>query len=165
MRTLKLLLPFLLLGCGAEGMTDEDPLVSCDQAEGVLGTGLRTFEAVTDGDVVWLYRGPQGGYMLYLSVRARGLDPSDVHVDYVTSFTDTGEVFGEGTWNVRLHEGLDGGWTERVGIWGTTLPAWWDKPGEIRGRDATVRVTVTDKNGCQINDLGWDVHISAEPGT
>src|SRR6266508_3415485 len=61
-----------------------------------LGTGVREYQAVADGDTVYLYRGPQGGYMIYLSVRARGLDPSDVRLCYTETFTATGRQFGSG---------------------------------------------------------------------
>ena len=43
---------------------------------------MREYESISDGDTVYLYRGPQGGYMVYLSVQARGLDPSDDRVCY-----------------------------------------------------------------------------------
>jgi hypothetical protein len=137
---------------------------ACDGIEADLGTGAREFEPVTDGQTVYLYRGPQGGYMIYLSVRAKGLDPSDVYFSYEETFDDTGEKFGWGTWRVRLTNDLGDGRFERVGIWGEVEPEWWTRPGSIRGRDATVAVTLTDAKGCSISGLGWSIHISEDPG-
>src|SRR6185295_17077923 len=86
---------------------------SCEGIEAILGSGFREFEAVKDGDTVWLFRGPQGGYMIYLSVRAKGLDPTNVTVWYQERFADTGVVFGEGEWKVTLPNSLGDGWYER----------------------------------------------------
>ncbi|MBI4509757.1 MAG: hypothetical protein HY698_08965 [Deltaproteobacteria bacterium] len=135
----------------------------CEGGEVEVGTGATSFEPVSDGDTVFLYRGPQGGYMIYLGVRAKGLDPSDVHVCYRETFKDTGQVFGEGCWRVRLVNDLGGGVYERVGIWGEVDPMYFTTPGRIRGKDAVVRTTVTDKSGCQGADEWW-VHVSEEPG-
>lgn len=128
-----------------------------------VGTGVREFVPVTDGDTVYLYRGPQGGYMIYLSVHGRGLDPSDVNVCYSERFRDDGELVGEGCWRVRLGNDLGAGWFERVGIWGEIEPELWATPRLVRGQDINMNVTLTDKRGCSASG-GWWVHIHEDPG-
>lgn len=147
------------------GGGDPPPGRFCPGVQAELGTGVREFQPVRDGDTVWLYRGPQGGYMIYLSVRARGLDAKAVRVDYRETFRASGERLGAGTWKVQLPTDLGDGWWERVGIWGQIDPSWWTRPSEVRGSDVTVEVTLTDRVGCQVRGLGWSVHIHPEPGT
>jgi hypothetical protein len=139
------------------------PTRNCAGTSMELGTGVRQFQAVRDGDTVYLYRGPQGGYMIYLSVRAKGLDPNDVTLCYKERFTDTGKLFGEGCWKVRLTNDLGNGTYERIGVWGQVDPYYWTRPGAIRGKDATVDVTLVDSKGCG-EDARWSVHISPDPG-
>ena len=90
----------------------------CSGTSMELGTGVRNYQSVADGDTVFLYRGPQGGYMIYLSVRAVGLDPSDVTLCYSEKFASTGNEFGKGCWKIMLTNDLGGGRFERVGVWG-----------------------------------------------
>jgi hypothetical protein len=127
-----------------------------------VGSGVREFMPVKDGDTVYLYRGPQGGYMIYISVRST-MDPSDVDLCYTETFTDTGRQFGKGCWKVVLTNDLGGGMHERVGVWGQVDEKYWTIPGAIRGAFATVTVTATDKNGCTAAG-GWKVHVSSDPG-
>src|SRR5262245_59480882 len=64
---------------------------SCKTAPSMeLGSGVREYLPVKAGDTVYLYKGPQGGYMIYLSVRATGMDPSDVRLCYTEEFTASG---------------------------------------------------------------------------
>lgn len=147
---------------GVDGGTPPDGR-TCSGTDLQVGTGVRAFLAVSDGDTVYLYRGPQGGYMLYLSVRARGLDPSDVTVCYEETFRSDGRLLGEGCWRVKLTNDAGDGWRERVGIWGEIEPEFWDKAGSVRGEDVAVSVTATDRHGCQVT-AGWWAHISEEPG-
>jgi hypothetical protein len=182
MRRLCLLVLFAA-GCGAGGTPpdDEEPIVpgeppmeqadagptpterTCDGVEAELGTGAREFEAVGDGDTVWLYRGPQGGYMIYLSVRAKGLDRSLIYLDYTEHRQDTGQLIGTGQWKIQLTNDLGGGWWERVGVWGEIEPEFWTRPSIARGHTVTVAVKLTDKNGCRIDELGWTVNVHPDP--
>lgn len=129
-----------------------------------LGSGAREWQPVDDGDTLYLYWGPQGGYHLYLSVRARGLDPSDVNVCYVERYKDTGEKFGEGCWRVRLRpvEGAPDLY-ERIGILGQVYDQYTTMPYLIRGHDAEVEVMTTDRWGCSASDGFW-IHVHEEPG-
>ncbi len=186
-----LLACLLAIGCGDETDRDDDPVIptpdageaspdagdpeplpdaaatskECEGAELELGTGFRTYEPVRDGDTIDLFRGPQGGYMVYLSLRARGLEPSDVTLCYTLRFasgTQKGDRFGEGCWKIMLTNDLGDGRHERVGIWGAVESSYWTSPGRIRGQDARVDVTATDGEGCGAK-AGWDVHIAEEP--
>jgi hypothetical protein len=180
----------LAAGCGAGGADtggDQEPIdpgdnpdagdgagpppmtKACDGVEVQLGTGARSFETVTDGDTVWLYRGPQGGYMIYLSIRAKGLDPSLVYVYYEIRRADTDQLIGtsdhEGQprpWKVQLPTDLGGGWHERVGIWGEIEPEFWTRPSVARGHTVNVDVTLVDKQGCTVEGLGWTVDVNPD---
>ena len=144
-----------------------DPLIpaSCDDAEVELGWGYLDFMAVSDGDTVPLYRGSQGGWHIFLAVRARGMVPDDVSVEYVYRFAASGEEFGHDTWNVRLGVDVGDGWHERLGIQAAVFDSYWTSSYLIRGQDARVDATITDNlSGCQAQD-GWNVHIAEDPGT
>jgi hypothetical protein len=163
-------------GCAEDdGITDSSAIVPVDAGSNrcgpdvdlELGTGAREFMPVDDGDTVHLYRGPQGGYMIYLSVRARGIDPSDATVCYTETFTsgdETGEVFGEGCWRVKLTNDLGDGRFERVGVWGEVDERYWTSSFKIKGKRARVDVTISDPRGCSASD-GWDIHIHELLGT
>jgi len=173
----------LAAACGSESPPpgDDEPIVpgetpmeqadaaptpmaqTCEGVEAQLGSGAREFEEVKDGDTVWLYRGPQGGYMIYLSVRAKGLDRSLVYVDYTEHRQDTGQLVGVGQWKVQLTNDVGGGMWERVGIWGEIEPEFWTKPSVVRGHTVTVKVKLTDKNGCRVDNLGWTVNVYPDP--
>lgn len=140
-----------------------DAAPRCKDIDATLGTGVRSYIPVVDGDTVYLYRGPQGGYMIYLSVRTRDLDPADVSVCYTEAFSGSGVVFGKKCWRVRMSRALGDGWYERVGVWGEVDVSYWTLPGKIRGEDARVDVVLTDARGCSAY-AGWAVHISEDPG-
>ncbi len=73
-RALPLLCAVLLAGCPAG---DEEPGL-------VLGTGEVEFEAITDGDVLQVIRGPQGGYHMLGSLLVKGIEagnPDDLASD------------------------------------------------------------------------------------
>jgi hypothetical protein len=162
----------MLPACGAGG-DEGEPLVpdgggepikgTCDGVEAVLGTGSRIFEPVEDGDTIYLFRGPQGGYMVMLSVRAKGLDRQSLTVDYTEHLVDRDELVGVGTWRVQLPNDLGGGWYERVGIWGEIEPEWWTRSSQIRGHVLRVKVKLSDDRGCSVDGLGWTVNIHPEP--
>jgi hypothetical protein len=139
---------------------DGDP---CEGAEAVIGTGQREFTPVNDGDTIWLFSGPQGGFHIYIGVHAKGLDPRGVTVEYEERWTDSGQVFGVGSTLVTLPTDLGDGWYERVGILGEVDPEWWTKADRyIRGSDVTLKVKLTDAKGCVIENLGWSVHVNPE---
>src|SRR5512134_2881167 len=51
-----------------------------DSPELELGFGRDDFTSITDGDVVPITTGPQGGIIIYGAVRGRYLDPHDVEL-------------------------------------------------------------------------------------
>lgn len=53
-----------------------------------IGTGASRFEPLEDGQSMPLVAGAQGGFHLWISARARGIDPSDVHLTVVSSYGD-----------------------------------------------------------------------------
>lgn len=67
----------LIALCGCPGRDDED--TSCPTLETTveLGTGVDTFIPLSDGDPLPFERGPQGGYHVYGSLRATGVDVGD----------------------------------------------------------------------------------------
>ena len=66
-RALPLLTAGLLAGCAPGG----------DGPGLVLGTGEAEFEAITDGDVLQVIRGPQGGYHMLGSLLVKGVEAGD----------------------------------------------------------------------------------------
>jgi hypothetical protein len=141
-----------------------DPATLCEGAEIELGAGVRAFQEVEDGDTLFLYRGPQGGYMVYLSVRAQGIDPQDANFCYVLHVVDTDREVGKKCWRVTLPNDLGDGRRERVGIWGEVSSQYWGWPSAIRGHTLRVDATLGDARGCHAAD-GWTVEISSDPPT
>lgn len=134
----------------------------CDGVTLEVGTGNREYTAVAPGDTVYLFRGPQGGYMFYISVRAKGIDPSNARLCYKDIVTTGGEKnVGEGCWSIQLPIDLGGGMHERVGVWGQIDPAYWTTPGQIRDKDVRVEVTLSDTKGCSAQG-GWSAHVSPD---
>lgn len=179
MRKLSLALAVALVGCAADSDQEmmEDPVApeeeeigaidpskgrTCDGAEARLGTGAVGFEPVSDGDTVYLYRGPQGGYMIYFAVQARGLNPGGVLLQYEERFAGSGEVFGRGEWTIKLRTDIGDGWFERNGVWGEVDESYFTRPLAIRGEEVEVDVTLTDLDHCQIKGLGWRVMVAEE---
>jgi hypothetical protein len=134
----------------------------CDAAL-QLGTGAREILPVSGGDTVTLYRGPQGGYMIYLGVRAVGIDPELSTFCYEQHLADTGELFGAGCWDLRLTTQAADGWYERPGVWAEVDPSFWDRVPELDGRAIDLEGTITDSDGCTA-ETGWDsVKVVLEP--
>jgi hypothetical protein len=181
MRTLVAFSAALFLAACSGGDDDGDPIVpedggaphpdvvenTCDGVEFELGSGLRTYIPVSDGDTVYLYRGPQAGYHIYLSTRTKGIDPADATVCWKFVFTsgaENGKTFADKCWRTRLTNDLGDGRFERVGIPGEVLSEYWNGQSfKIRGKDARVDVTIADTKGCSAA-AGWDVHIFEELG-
>jgi hypothetical protein len=170
------LLATLAIGCAEEPVT-RDPGLIQDQPDAAsaddaapdpgcklrLGSGVREFQPVNDGDTLFLYKGPQGGYMIYLSVQALGFDPARVNLCYVEKISSTGNVFGDKCWLVKLTNDLGNGWYERVGVWGEVSSEYWTSPGKIRGHTVDVVATLSDEQGCTAT-ADFQVFISEDPG-
>ena len=63
--------------CGCPGRDDEDTTCPTLDTTVELGTGVDTFVPLSDGDPLPFERGPQGGYHVYGSLRATGVDVGD----------------------------------------------------------------------------------------
>src|SRR5688572_23518028 len=166
MRNVSLALFLVLAACGDDDTID-DPVTGVDAAAGVpdagapvydaavgqscktspvfeLGSGVREWQPVNDGDLLYLYRGPQGGYMVYLSVHAIGFDPTNSTLCYKLHVVDTNLAAGEGCWNIRLPNDLGGGMYERLGVWGQIDQSLWTTVGKVRGHTLRVQTELTD---------------------
>lgn len=177
-RLVGILLSAVVLGsaaaCGSEGGSDSggDPIVGSPDGgtptcsvDLDVGTGHREFTAVPQGSTVYLFRGPQSGYHLYISVRAKGIDPTNARLCYThTLLTPSEKKVGEGCWSVQLPVDLGGGTHERVGVLGEVDPVYWNNDGvaQLRGEDVRVDVTLSDTLGCSAQG-GWTAHISDDP--
>lgn len=148
--------------CGSDDGTSGDPITGeCRDVRLEVGTGNREFTPVADGDTVFLFRGPQGGYMLYISVRASGIDPTSARLCYEDVLTATETRVGAGCWNIQLPNDLGGGMHERVGVWAQIDPSLWGSPGAVRGQDVRVDVTLSDSRGCSA-DGSWTGFVSPD---
>ena len=76
---------------------------------------------------------------------------------------ETGEVFGEGCWRVKLAHDMGDGWYERVGVWGEISDAYWTRTSSIRDQDARIDVTISDTSGCSVSS-GWTIHVAPDLG-
>jgi hypothetical protein len=138
------------------------PVATCDDVEMRLGTGVRQFVPVNDGDTIYLYKGPQGGYMIYISVQARGLDPERVNLHYVERFAESGDKFGEGDWLIKLPNEMGDGWRERVGVWGAIYPELWLRTAQVKNKHIRLEVTLSDAE-CEIT-AGYTAFIHPDTG-
>jgi hypothetical protein len=130
--------------------------------EMILGTGVESFVPVTDGDTVYIYLGPQTAYMLYIAVRARGIDPADVTLSYQVHFAG-GEKIGEGSWRIMLTNDAGDGWRERLGVWGALDKRFTSSPQLVKDHDITLDVKLADtKGGCAT--AHYAAHVSPERG-
>jgi hypothetical protein len=79
-----------------------------------IGTGTSHFEPLEDRQSVPLIAGAQGGWHLWIAVRARGVDPSGVRVD-VVSYPREAERPRQTTFHTLELVPHDG-WFERAGL-------------------------------------------------
>ncbi|MCK6545295.1 hypothetical protein L6R52_05455 [Myxococcota bacterium] len=81
-----------------------------------LGTGDDAYEPLTDGQLIELVRGPQGGEPLYgfhvwAGLRAVGFEPESIDVAFTTDVEATGERLATSNYQVNLERAKDGdGW-------------------------------------------------------
>lgn len=67
----------LIVLCGCPGRDAEDTDCPSLDTTVELGTGTESFVPLSDGDTLRFERGPQGGYHVYGSLRATGVDVGD----------------------------------------------------------------------------------------
>jgi hypothetical protein len=137
---LALLLVLAASGCGPGPNLEVDPLVALGTGDvGYLDLGVR--------DEVPTVYGPQGGYHIWGSVRATGMDWRELDL-YFELLDAAGELVSNPTNmpTVANHcagqEGCEQGMGEVVGI-----TVFVDEPGELWARDITMAVVATDAEG------------------
>lgn len=122
-------------------------LAGCESGPPIVevGTGTATFEPLEDGQSVPLIEGAQGGWHVWVSIRARGVDPTDVKLDVITYPREAGRPR-----QTRLHA-LDltarDGWYERVGLVQVL-----SLPECYQDREVVVSVDATDRAGRTAHD-------------
>lgn len=120
-----------LAGCGVEG----------DQAAVEVGTGESRFEALTQGQEVPLILGVQGGYHVWMSLRATALDPEKVWLDVET------EVNGEAANALAITQMQP---EDEEASDAAVLVGWpviMADPMAVDGHDLNLTVTLTDEDG------------------
>ena len=137
-RVLLLAFAVSLSGCGG-GVPASYP----GPPEVALGTGFDRFVPVADGDAVPIIKGIQGGYHIWGSVRARYVDPRQLHLVF-TLFVGGGDtpttIRHDHVDLTGTSDGLDYG--EHLGS-AVFLPA----VMEVRNQPCRWRLEVTDLEG------------------
>lgn len=100
--------------------------------------GVEMFVHAPDGTPVELTHGPQGGYHLWLGVRAHGVTllPLDDALRVKYTVTHAGTVVGQGTAYVGLEHINNNGVLEQTGLimlleWGVPLQTWRNEPVDV----------------------------------
>lgn len=136
---LTLALTLALPGCDVDYTIDGPPELE-------VGTGEFAYEAVADGDELAIISGSQGGFHLLLGVRMRNLDPNRVRMESSVRDAESGDMLGEPLFfRGTFFRGETDDW-EYAG-----LPAQVE-PSVVRGRDLTVTLTATDRDGRTVTD-------------
>jgi hypothetical protein len=124
-----------------------------------VGTGEWQFEPLEDGQDVPLVFGSQGGYHVWVSYRARELDPVDVRIEISTEIltrndSKTGSILLR---NLTPYE--EPGVYGQIG-WPAVIP----EAGCADGEPVEVVVSLLDRRGRSITDARTVVpHASSEP--
>lgn len=113
-----------------------------------VGTGQFDYEPVTEGQELPIVEGPQGGYHVWLGLRARNLDPRNLRIDsqlFDAESDDTGappEKVGEPFFFfVRLFD------DDEMGVYRTAgLPHQVER-NRVRDKRLRLEVLVTDRDG------------------
>lgn len=132
--------------CGSEGTGDDEEVAL------VIGTGEAAFETLRSGDHLSLHAGTQGGHHVWLSVRARGLEPEglrmlldviptqpapEAHSDVRIDFTRVTDATG-----LSEDAGAAGDWIEFVG-WPAQVLA----PECAADKPVRLELTLEDRHG------------------
>ena len=110
-----------------------------------IGTGISQFEPLEDGQSMPLIAGAQGGWHLWIAVRARGVDPSGVRMAIV-SYPQETERPKQTTFHTLDLAARDG-WFERVGLVQVL-----STPECFQDREVVVSVDVTDASSRAAHD-------------
>lgn len=124
-----------LVACGGDGGAPGEAAVE-------LGTGEWEMVPLGDGEDVQLVLGSQGGYHVWASVRAEGIDPDDVMLAVETQPADESLPPERSRVEVDFERDPETGEPAFVG-W----PAVLSQPGCVVDRMMRIEVTVTDRHG------------------
>jgi hypothetical protein len=118
---------------GDDGGSDGGPIPSAVE----VGSGSISFVPLTDGDPVDIIKGPQGGYHIWMSLRAsKQLDPKLIAVKYIVTELDGGEISLNAS---RLNLQANGDTNDWYGLQGL-LP----NPAAVSGREVLLRIEAED---------------------
>lgn len=117
-----------------------------------IGTGESSFQALTEGQDVPLILGVQGGYHVWMSLRATELDPDKVWLDVRT------EVNGEQANSMAITELTDVDEHEGDACVLVGWPVIMADPQGVDGRELGLSVTVTDEDG-----MSADAAVTVRP--
>lgn len=138
----------VLLLVAACGGGEPDPGSDCGpQAEPTLeiGTGLKEFLPLQDGDPLPLIRGSQGGVHLELALRARGIDAGDLLGGEFQGSIDGENLATARPWvDFRCNKKVD-----TLDAWGFILVYEVDPP-DVYGLNTLVTARVTDLLGTSV---------------
>lgn len=125
------LVALFAMGCGA----------GSGQATLAIGTGETRFEALTEGQEVPLVLGVQGGYHMWMSLRATALDPDKVWLDVET------EVRGEAANALAVTQLAEDDDAEEDAAVLVGWPVIMADPVAADGQELGLFVTLTDEQG------------------
>ncbi len=109
-----------------------------------IGTGS-SFEPLSEGDEVRVIAGIQGGYHIFISLRARDVGTDNVRLEFGVMQADTERsVTGAGALQGRLQPAQDG-WRHRDGLLAVLTIA----PTQIDGDEVILWATMKAENGVQ----------------
>lgn len=133
----------LALGAGCGDDVDDDCLTHANPSF-ELGTGVGTFEPLTDGQDLHMAAGLQGGCHFWLSLRTDGFSASGFTVTYDILYAESGESTGNtASVQARLSERGDApGLCEHVG-----LSAFLEQPWRFEDQQVRIDVTLADADG------------------
>lgn len=124
----------------------EEPQEDCpthDQASFELGTGQTEFQSITDGQMLAIQSGPQGGCHFFVSVRTDGFANRAFKLSYEVFYADDNTSTGsKSSFTARLRPTSVSGVCENLGTTAFLL-----KPWEMEDRRVRVKVDVEDGDG------------------
>lgn len=140
----RMLLGFLFVtalfsGCSHTVQPDEG------EAHLELGSGSWRFEPLEDGAPVALVRGAQGGWHVWVSVRADGIDSDDVVLEIESQVADESRPAQRTAVDVRLDRADADGRRAFVG-WPQVIA----DPGCMVGELLRLKVALTDSSGTRV---------------
>ena len=143
----------LIVSCDSTNINSE----SESDPHCTLGTGSLAFEAISPGAMLPIIAGPQGGYHVWGSLRASGIDPGDYYdpnspnnpqTRFDVFLADGSRIGGTAQFKVGLKI-RSNGTMEHVGE--PVILAISD-PLEINGQSGSMHVEIIDSQGRIIND-------------